>query len=365
MKNVFKGMLCLYATTMLFTACKKDDQPVPQTPGPEQYFAIKVKASITIGDIKYDSIPANFKITSWDKNGLKFEKDTLLAPGANLIYLPKSHPNYSIRVSKWGIVYEMPLRNNEVVDGKLYTLGGTRAAKKLSSEKNYVYQDESFRLSKKLTYAYDQQGRLENIRYSYFNPTTSDPEPTLATIDRFVYNENRLEKIEIVNQLDGANDVLGYSRYYYNQENKMIAVQYSYQSQFTMYRNRFAKENGYDLISMDELNDYHAESGSKIELKFSGGNRVEETTIIPSAPTSTRTYDFDAGINPYVHLKWPQMYFKDQSKNNTVAEKLDGTLYLKSEYRYDSDGYPIEVVKQELNPSTGQFRIVMKTVYSY
>lgn len=366
MKHFFRAMLCLtVAASFLFTACKKDDQPVPQVPQPEQYFTIKVKASITVGDIVYDSIPGDFTITSWDKNGIKQEKDTLMPAGTHQVSLPASHLRYAIRLSKWGKEYELPLPKNEVINGKLYTVGGTKAAKKLLSEFTYSFQEGTFQLQRKQTYAYDQQGRLDKISYSYHNPGTNDPLPTLASVDQLIYNDNRLDQIETVDKLEGTNDVIGFSRFYYNQQGRVEAVQYKYRENFIMYRNTYAQQDGLELLTMNALTEDHNPSGSRIDLKFSNGNRVEETTIVPATPVSTRSYGFDDAINPYIHLKWHQLYFKDQSKNNVVAEKLDGTLFLKTEYQYDGDGYPTEMIKKEFHPLSGEYRPVLKTIYSY
>lgn len=359
-------MLCpVVAVSLLFTACKKDDQPVPQVPDPEQYVTIKVKASIKIGDVLYDSIPGDFTIMSWDKNGVKHERDTLLHAGARQISLPASHQRYALRLAKWGKVYELALPKSEVVNGQLYLVGGNQAAKKLVSEQSYSYQDGAFQLQRKQTYDYDPQGRLDKVSYIYFNTTENNPAPTLSSVDKIFYNENRLEQIQTVDKLDGSDDVIGYNRFYYNQAGDLMALQYKYRENFIMYMNDYSQQDGMNIISMKALQEDHNPSGSRIDLKFSQGNRVEETTIIPGTPASTRSYEFDAGINPFIHLNWHQSYFKDKSKNNPVAEKINGTLSLKSEYQYDSEGYPIEVVKHELNAQTGEFRIVMKTVYSY
>src|SRR5215470_3406883 len=76
--------LSILSLLILFTACKKDTGSINPTPGPgspgngsqnppdpSTFHVIKVKATIKIGDVIYDSIPAIVELTSWDStNGL-------------------------------------------------------------------------------------------------------------------------------------------------------------------------------------------------------------------------------------------------------------------------------------------------------
>ena len=89
-KNLFNTIMLLSTGAILFTACsKKDDilspQPLPQPQPGAGLLSVRLKAAITVGNVLYDSIPANFTITSWDVNNIALQKDTVLNPGVQVI----------------------------------------------------------------------------------------------------------------------------------------------------------------------------------------------------------------------------------------------------------------------------------------
>ena len=85
------------------------------------FIKVKLQAVISIGDINYDNIPAQFRINSWDAQGVLTVKDTMLAGGANEILLPKSRVKYQFQLSKWGISDEMTLTREQLTEGITYT----------------------------------------------------------------------------------------------------------------------------------------------------------------------------------------------------------------------------------------------------
>ena len=102
----FRIFSALVVLITLFSACKKDSVVPPSKPGnpskpdttrpgnPETYFVIKVKGSIAVGEVVYDSIPATLTITSWDSNQVQHVREQALAAGFNNVSLPKSHRKF-------------------------------------------------------------------------------------------------------------------------------------------------------------------------------------------------------------------------------------------------------------------------------
>ncbi|HEX6334243.1 MAG TPA: hypothetical protein VFZ78_08440 [Flavisolibacter sp.] len=131
--------------------------------GAETFFRVRLKAVVNIGDITYDSIPASFTIQSWDQQGIVHTKDTIMGAGVHEIQLPQSHTKYRVSMSKWGLSEEIILMKNQVVDGALYTLAASRAAKKLQQEMSYAWQGGEWLVYEKRNFAYDGQGRLSEI----------------------------------------------------------------------------------------------------------------------------------------------------------------------------------------------------------
>lgn len=367
MRKVISRMAFLTAiTATTLTACKKDKNDVPAPPPPPQgEYAVKVKAAITVGDVVYDSIPATFTISSWDRSGVMHQREVQLAAGTQTILLPKAHTKYRIKLAKWGITDERTLLPGEVNEGTTYVLGGSKAAKKLKEELNYVLRDGAYQLSSKRAYVYDNDGRLKEVQNYYADASQSAPQLYLASADRFTYVGGRLEVIDLIDKQNPGDNELGFNSFTYNQQGKIVAMFYGDQTESSTARIEYVPYATHELVRIafgvdNDLN------GSSAELKFAGGNRVEEKTLIPNYPTATRTFRYDGAINPFVHMKWPQVNFAHDSKNNVVEERLDNTsIYLQHEYTYDADGFAKEVVKREVNGSTSETRGVFKTIYVY
>lgn len=352
--------MAITATTL--TACKKDDVPAP-LPTPVGTYAIKVRAAITVGDVVYDSIPATVTVTSWDNKGVQQQHEVQLEPGTNTVHLAKGDVKYRLQLSKWGLTDERTIMANEVNETTTYTLGGTKAAKKLTEELGYSYQEGAFQLYNKFQYSYDAQGRLKEVANYFTNSDATTPHLELYSIDRFIYNGSRLEKIETIDKRSAGDPVLGYNTFSWTAEGKLVGISYGDQSEAATCHMEYGSQEDHELVRVNYI-DGNAETGTRAELKFKGGNRVEEKIFIPNYLTSTRRYTYDHNINPYVHMKWPQVNFSNQSKNNVVEETPDfAAVTLKCAYSYDADGYVTEVVKSETR-ATGT-KLVFKRVYTY
>ena len=336
-------VMAIAATTL--TACKKDKNDVPAPPPPPTGdFALKVKAAITVGDVVYDSIPATFTITSWDRSGLMHQRTIELAAGTQTVYLPKAHTKYRIQLAT-------------------YVLGGSKAAKKLSEEVGYQFKDGSYQLYNKMTYTYDNEGRLKEIGNYFINGEEPTPRLELYRVDRFLYNGNRVEKIESIDKQTPGENVIEYSAFTWNGEGKIIGINYGEAGSTASCRMEYTSQGNSELVRVNFFED-NQDNGSRAELKFAGGNRVEEKTFIPNYLTATRRFTYDHNINPYVHIKWPQINLVHESKNNVLEEQPDfAAISLKCEYSYDADGYVTEVRKSEVR-SNGTTP-VFKRVYTY
>lgn len=363
-KVLSKLTLLLAISTATLTACKKDRESVPPPP-PTGNYAIKVKASVTVGDVVYDSIPATITIASWDSKGTLHQREAQLAAGANIIYLPKAHTKYTIRMSKWGVTDERTIMSNQVSETTTYTLGGSKAAKKLREEVSYQFQDGSYQLNRKLLYLYDGQGRLQEIQNFFADANHPSPHLELYSVDRFIYHDGRLDRVETVDKKTAGEPVSGSVDYLWNLTGQIVALQYGTPGNISESRVEYLSQDNHELVRVNLFNDNMA-TGSRIDLKFAGGNRVEEKTVIPNHATQTRTFSYDGNINPYVHMKWPRLQFAGLSKNNVVEERLDfAAAYMRNEYTYDADGYVKEVVKREINGNTSETRAMVKTIFTY
>lgn len=106
-------------------------------------------------------------------------------------------------------------------------------------------------------------------------------------------------------------------------------------------------------------------------MKFKDGNMVADNGLSSTGAAEGGTYTYDHNINPYHQMNWPDMYFRNHSKNNrTVQNKgyggnIPSSVPYKTVYTYDADGYPSQVVKSYKSYATGEHLYDEKTEYIY
>jgi hypothetical protein len=359
-KKLSGAVMQLSVLTMLLTACsKKADiltpQPPPVTKPEEGFFPIQLKAAITVGDVVYDSIPATFTITSWDANGLAQRKDTALDAGARVIYLPKNAVRYSLKLSKWGVTEEKMLNKADVVEGALYQLGGHKEAKKLQWLSEYKFENGVSELSNKQHFVYDAQGRINEVHHYAQDPNNGVLHS--ASSDIFLYGGNELW-VNSTSKTDGT--VWSHNVYTFDAQGRTIQSENQILTQHSVYTIQYTTE-GIMMLAGKNATD---PNGSRIALRFAGGNRVEEKTVIPGYSTSVKHFRYDFNINPFVLIKMPGLYFEHSSKNNVIAEGWEGSDRFINEYKYSEDGYITEVTTKSRH-NNGQLVNYSRTVYTY
>jgi len=369
MKKLLNQLACLFLATATFlTACDKEDLPKPPPvvrPGQEGFFNVKVKASLTVGDVVYDSIPAALTILGWDRDGVLHRREVALSAGTNEVQLDKSFVRHQLTMNKWGASAERSLQKSEVSESTVYILSATKAAKRLSSEITYAFQDGAFQPYKKEEYRYDAQGRLQEISHFDVDPAVPGSALTLSSVDRLNYSGDRLESIELFDKSDGSDNILGFTEFSYDNSGKMVFKRTASGNDVYRYQIEHTSQQGTDIIRINTMGDGALGTGARVDVFFRNGNRIEEHTIAPNYPTTTKTYTFDNYINPYVHLKNPGIFFENTSKNNVKEISMGSATTLRHNYQYDNDGYITQVQKAEHNTSTGASRLILKTVYTY
>lgn len=364
-KTLLGTLMQLSVIAFLFTACSKEENmvnpqpqplPLPTVPTPVNGFVpVLVKAAITVGDVLYDSIPAHFTIASWDVNNVAVQKDTTLNPGAQLIYLPKAAVRYSLKMQKWGVTYEKTLNRAEVTEGALYLLGGHKDAKKLQWVTEETFINGAPALSAKQHFIYDAQGRINEVHA--YAPDPNGGALVSGSMDLFMFDRNELW-VNSVRKSDGV--VFSHSAYTFDLQGRIVRIRHRYLTENHLYTNLHTSEGVVMLFGDNATN----LNGSRVALRFIGGNRVEEKTIITHYPTTVKTFRYDFNINPYAIIKMPHMYFEHSSKNNVVAESWEGNDQWIYEYSYDTEGYVIGVTTKARN-NNGAFINYSRTMYTY
>lgn len=356
---------------LALSACKKDVvQTPPVDPGdhnphePVASIKVRLQAVVTIGSITYDSIPAMFSILSWDENNVPHKRDTMLAAGVNIVNVPKSHVRFQFSVNKWGISDAMELRREQLQEDVVYTLGGAKAAKKLSREESFLFVMGNYQPSSRAHYSYNSQG-LSAIDFYQKKPQSSELQYTQKHV--YHYSGANVARIEV---LDANNSTTGFTEFTYNEQGSKIINMHQKSYDVETYASvDHSYPAGWAAIDIDYL--YNNGNALSYQMKIRGGNIVEDHAINSTGAGEGGSYQFDYNINPYAHMNMPNIFLSNLSKNNLIDQQktfsgsIPTAVPYKYEYTYDNEGYPLAVVKHYRSYLTGEHLYKIKTVYTY
>ncbi|MHA4847183.1 hypothetical protein ACX0G7_23660 [Flavitalea antarctica] len=373
MKNkIVLRVLFVALLGLSFAACTKEGlqkpphKPAEQPPPVKNDTTVKIKlqAVVTIGAITYDSLPAQWRITSWDVNNVPYQKDTLLAAGVNTVTVPKDHIRFRFRLNKWGITDELMLRKDQLQEDVVYTLGGQKAAKRLRKEENFRFVMQQWEPSSRIHYAYGNNG-LSAVEFYQKMPQYSALQFTQKHL--YQYNGSAVSRINV---FDETNAATGFTEFTYNPQGTKVT--HIHQQSYDV-ETFAAVEHSYRTGTAEITIDYLYNNGNAMEyvMKMRGGNKVEERAISSTGGGEGGTFTYDLYINPFAHMNMPDIFISNLSKNNLVDEQknysgnIPSAVVYKREYTYDSDGYPVEVVKHYKGYQTNEHLYTIKTVYTY
>jgi hypothetical protein len=385
MKRAIKTSITflLLALTVL-TACEKSDYipappSAPEVPGKPSgnngqpatdSTVLRLKMAIKIGDVLYDSIPFTASITSFNGSTQVAQQNYTLNAGTNTVTLYGTSDRFQVRVSKWGITDEKTLTKLELQNAGVITLGGSKAAKRLHMEEEYIFipADGSYRAQGKTLYKYDGAGRLTRAIYYQKYPQQADLKLTL--VDKFVYEPSgRLDRID---RFDANRDTTvvpaSFTAFNYDGQGRVAQI-YNNQTTETAASVSYGLENGFATINLSYY--FGNNATMNYTMKFQGGNKVSDAARTSAGHGEGGTYTYDHNINPYVHMSWPDLYLSHESRNNVVSQqKSYGGAYPSGdpynfEYQYDAEGYPTTKTTTYKSVLTGLDVYTTRTVYTY
>jgi len=340
--------------------------PVPDNPGEQNTFSkIKLRLAIQVGDIWYDSMPGTVLYSTWDQSQQVTGKYITLVPGVNEINLSRSATKHHFRITKWGSSYELTLLKNDVQEGSIYTLGGSKQPKMLKSELTYKLVGGTYIAQSKTSFAY-RDGKLAGIDY-YLKK--ADNTPYLAMKDQFQYSNGRLEKIH---RFDEKNQQSGSTSFSYNAAGKINSiVEEANDIRTTATVDYFYDaETGQTEVGFNYSYSHHS-NPKQYSQRYHQGNILSDINSAGNAYTETGLYDHDNQINPYAHMGWHNLFLSNNSKNNMVRQyktyygSYPVAVAYEFNYKYDADGYPMELIRHYRSYATNQFLYSTKTVFSY
>ena len=329
----------------------------------DPYIRVKLRAIMQIGDVLYDSIPASLVISTWNETGEMQTTYGSLKAGVNLVPVLKSAVRYEFRVSKWGTTDMMTLNRPDVDENTVYTLGGSREAKKLKSERVYRQVNGNDVPESKTDYFYDGAGKLLKIEYWL---RRLDNSPYLSMTDEFEYQSGKVSKI---NRTDKTiQSLTGSTSFTYDNQGRITNMDHTESGKQTI------ADVSYQP-STQEVNIHYTYPGLSYDMNyfmsFSRGNLIMGSAATSHNNTELGRYDHDLNINPYRHMNWPNLFLTNSSKNNVTWQQKEyyGSYPVTDpysfNYKYDAEGYPTELVKHFRTYITGNYAYSTKTVFIY
>ncbi|ULQ52708.1 hypothetical protein [Flavihumibacter fluvii] len=328
--------------------------------------SIRIRTAIRIGSVLYDSIPSSLMYRTWDEQQLLKTRFISLAAGTNTLKLDSNAVKHELVVTKWGQDYKLDLLNSDVKNDDLYIFGGNKEAKKLKSELTAKLVNGKYVAESKTSYFYNGSNQLEKINYYKKRP---DNTPYLAMYDDFKYNNNQVDKIT---RFDESNNSVGSTTFTYNELGKVAGIRESFQNVQTEVSAVHNEIPGTNLYGVELQYRYsNTSNGMRYYQRYVAGNLMEDNSVTDNYSTEVGVYTFDNNINPYIHIGWLDLFLSNQSKNNMTSKVKSyyGNYPIVVEYgliyKYDTEGYPIELVKSYRSYLTGEHLYTTKTIYLY
>ena len=338
------------------------------TPGDEE-LSIRIKTSIKVGEILYDSIPSSLVYRTFTvSNELESVKFISLAAGVNTIVLDKNAAHHEFIVKKWGSDYTKRFAKAEIRKDNVYQFGEEKEAKQLKSEITSRWDGNMYKAESKNNYIYDGKGRLAKIEFMQKRAT--DGTPFVARTENFEYTDGRVEKISIYNE---GNVFAGTRTFRYNAAGKINHIT---EDILNLSKTEVdVTHYGPNGEGLDEVNFRFSYSHASITMEYfqrlANGNLASDNSRTSNGSTETGSFQYDNNINPYAHMNWHDLFLSNSSKNNlnwqsrTYFGNYPLNVVYSFEYKYDSEGYPTELIRRYKSYITGQHLFTTKTIYNY
>lgn len=339
------------------------------TPPVETDLTIQMRTRIKVGEVLYDSIQSSLVYRTFDAaNQLTSVQFISLLPGINTVTLKKEAAYHEFIVQKWGGTYTKRYAKEELKKDIVYEFGEEKEAKKLKSEITARWDGNMYKPESKNNYMYDGKGRLIKVEFMQKRPT--DGTPFVARTENLEYTDGRVEKISMYNE---GNVFAGTRTIRYNAAGKINHIT---EDILNVSKTEVdIAHHGANGDGLDEVNFNFSYSNSSLTMdyyqRWRHGNLFSDNSRSSNGSTETGSYQQDNNINPYAHMNWPDLFLSNSSKHNmnwqarTYYGNYPMNVAYSFEYKYDNEGYPIELIRRYKSYITGQHLFTTKTIYSY
>jgi hypothetical protein len=338
----------------------------PQGPMDKRVF---VRAQVKLGEILYDSIPAQLILKSWNAKGERDYRIHYLGAGAQAIYLPAKAVRFELSIAKWGSYAQLALTQAEVQENALYVIGGQAAGRILKSVTELRITGATSTPLTKTDFEYNAQGK---VRQRLVWGKRADLTNYVTQKDLFDYTGGNITSIRSYDENNNlvktstarySGDRLIYLEEVQGTGKTVITANYLPLEDRSGHPEEYRIDAKYQYGN-GKLTDYY----SKSMLRGAVFHDIYSTEI---AGGEEGSYDYDFSINPYVHLRIPDQLFSQYIKHNiTFSRKIytGGRPLIEPydyKYTFDSDGYPSQLLTKYRNTATKADYYAIRKVFTY
>jgi hypothetical protein len=322
---------------------------------------VRLRLAIRIGEVNYDNLEAGVAYTYWDENQNPRTSYVSIRPEDNSITLVRKATRHQFRINKWGQTYELSISKDEVREGETYNMGGVKPARMLKNELEYRLVNGVYVADSKKNFVYSAPGRLSGIEYFSRRP---DGAPYIAMKDEFRFTGSRVTSIA---RLDERSQLTGTTEISYDGFGRIsnLVFKSSTTTATASVSYQFTPATG-----VSEVTTKH-QDGLQYFQRFISGNLVSDNSLAANGNTETGEYTYDKHVNPYIHMGWPEVYPAKNSRNNLNGQNktfyglYPSAVAYKFEYKYDAEGYPVELIRHYKSYLTNTPLHTTKTVFTY
>jgi hypothetical protein len=326
---------------------------------------IKVRGSLQIGDVLYDSMPSMLKITVWNKENQATIENRSLEAGVNQVMLPVAANKYSLQYEKWGYAEEKLIDPATIDTINIYQFNGIFEARRLFSELTYRVVDGRDVAESKTAYFYNQDKSLDKVVYYQ---KKNDGTPFIVFADSYSYTGSLIQNIR---RKDDTGTDAESTVFVRNAEGEAQAITHSAKSGIITNASISYRPipEGRDIQVKYQFSD----NSNQVDynMRFAGGNMIESAAAIGNGTSELGTYQYDTNVNPYALIHLEDLLFTHSSKNNMIAQfkQYNGSYptadVYSFEYTYDNFGYPTQLIRKYKSVSTNLHAYTLKTIYHY
>ena len=326
---------------------------------------IKLRASVKIGDVVYDSISSYVQLYSWDAANQQSLLQFSFPAGTQEVILPENAVRYKFRMLKWGQSGELELNAGNISADQVYQLRAELVPKRLKQLLGYKLINNVWQPDSKAELQYDATGRVQQILH--YRKST-DQVTFLAMTEAVEYSNGRVSRITRRNE---RGQLIGKSEYQYGTEQfpRSIRIEQG-DSVTTINITYYQGESGLERVEAGYTYNFRSTTNSYV-AHYSNGNCWKSQYMSSHGDFHERRMNHDGSINPFQFTGLPDEKEFAISGNNIIAETNEfenafpASVVYQITHSYDAEGYPTEKRSAYRHPITGQHLYNYKEAYVY